>query len=104
MINNLGEKFMGNYKAKVPKRNHATKQKYTGNTKHYKAKITSSNMKINQEEKEALGRLLIFATTLDDNINENEAKRTIAVISKWATKQSKDIKTIKDLETLKNQE
>ena len=95
---------MGNYKAKVPKRNHATKQKYTGNTKHYKAKITSSNMKINQEEKEALGRLLIFATTLDDNINENEAKRTIAVISKWATKQSKDIKTIKDLETLKNQE
>lgn len=94
---------MKNYKREVSTSKVRTNQNNKGNKKYYKAKITSNKMKIRQEDKDALVRLVIFATTLDRNIDENEAKRTIEMIAEWKTRKSKDIKTVADLETLKNQ-
>ena len=41
--------------------------------RNYKARMTSKNMEISQEDKESLIQLIIFATTLGDSIDEIEA-------------------------------
>ena len=72
---------MKNYKREVSTSKVRTNQNNKGNKIYYKAKITSNKMKIRQEDKDALVRLVIFATTLDRNIDENEAKRTIEMVA-----------------------
>ena len=59
--------------------------------RNYKARMTSKNMEISQEDKESLIQLIIFATTLGDSIDEIEANRTINLAKDWKSKSAQDI-------------
>lgn len=71
--------------------------------KGYKARMTSKNMEISKDSKESLMRLMIFATTLGDSIDEIEANRTISLATDWRTESAKDISTPENLKMLQNE-
>lgn len=71
--------------------------------RNYKARMTSKNMEISQEDKESLIQLIIFATTLGDSIDEIEANRTINLAKDWKSKSAQDISTVENFEMLQNE-
>lgn len=67
---------------------------------NYKARMTAQNMEVTEYNKESLVRLMTFATTLGESIDEQEANRTLRIASAWNTKCGQETETIYDLKKL----